>query len=289
MKARTSFPKDFLWIQFSDYINVPNTDIVSVSFHGVAQRKLTDIPSCMKFFKSGKLYMTVGVVPFDTIDGDVSLEITTNDWYKSIDGISFEATNNTLSSTNEALYSDDATLPTCIECGTSSKELFYLMHKEYSDEVCENCFAGEYKINVTDIKQQYFVEDCPNERGYYTSGSVLEYTITYETENNQPFPDIFGIHTPDLIDSPILPWFEGTVTTTDSRFSGVLTPFVNRSRRSFEVTQDETLTETIIVDILDDFALLGAELVAPSVESDILTYEIQCNPQIKTSQILLDL
>ena len=180
----------------------------------------------------------------------------------------------------------------CIECGKSSKELLYLIQTDYSDEVCENCFAGGYTITVTDIKQKHFVKDCSNERGYYTSGSVLEYTITYETETDTDklFSDSFEIHTPDLTGSPILPWFEGTVTTDNSEVTGRLTPMLDRSRRSFELNQNnETQTEKIIIDVPDDFISLDAELVVPSVESNILTYELKCANQIETSQILLHL
>ena len=307
MSLRINIPQHILRIGISEYLQETNqlgSVIKSNTFDGVRgeyNKKLDDTVS----LKDDR-HIETGAVPYEALQDKFSLSININNQFQSIRGLSFETLNNTYSGKHDNLYAESSRKnisektclykngPTCYDmlCDTSSRDVRYIRpdKNEYSF-LCENCQTRKLTINITDIDFKQFVTDTSDAQSYYKFENALGYTITYETvvdeEEDYATTPPWKLYTPNLTGQQVVPWFEGTVETDESDVTGRITPMIDRSRRSIEL-QGEKLTETVFIDVPDNFESVKAKLTTPSVNSKKITYNIQCDPQIWDPRRLVD-
>jgi len=273
---------------FNDNHNLQNEALFDVNVSGAASYKISDSIGLSYYVGGFPPCKKVGEFPLSCVNPPLEISAKVSNNYRKAEKIRFENTNElTYTLTNENLKSYQKNSIKCTDCDESifgKIALVKATEKFHTEYFCENCVDSKIHVEINDITFNRVLENSHQAENKYFSRShdyLLQYTIHYSTHSKSPLNRIISMN---LIEKEIVPYLQGTVTYpthTEQVQNPTVSPFRNVLPFSDAKTHD------IHVGLKENFLTWNLKLQTP--ENDLIQYTINCNPNVKDSQLGLQL
>jgi len=272
---------------FNDSHDLQDEQLFNINVSGATLYKLNDSNELSYYLEGVNSRKDFGEFPLYCVDPPLDINAKFNSNYRATEKIRFKNANRiTYTITNDDLQSYNNNLK-CTKCGESMfRNISFSTYAENlnTEYLCGNCLKTNIHVEISDItfnrlveiENPYYKDEGRHFDDSYDYDFLLEFEIRYSTRSDLR---LLCITSMNLIEKEIVPYLQGTVTypTHTEQVQTLMAPLRNTLSRGDNNTHD------IYVGVKEDFLKCNLELQSPENES--IKYTVDCNPNIKDSQL----